>query len=549
MVFAPLLVQLHRFKSTLFQPNPLPWSLRQMELIDAELTTLLAEIRERRNELDMGVTGAHSLPDEILRLIFDFLVDFTDQDYYKASVKSLLSVLRVSRRWSRIASTTSHIWRGVDFDVIPNGFIPSWLDRCAATPLSIWTSSADAIILIRDRYPNFPAQVVRLTLREAWYFSSEYRDFLTSYTFPNVVELRIHEYPRPAIIFTPPTLSRFAQLRSLHIDCSYEFWANEGSLPTSLEDLHIHLYGFDDISASRLARALGSLLRLRRLVFKTVSDISSHGGDRMHLPSLEYVHLILNPHFHHILLDILPTFQTRPYHLLIREAPDELYFGGPMQLTSSIGAILHGHTNAFTSVRFTLGLRYPIMTLQGAEYLSVSIEEHSPFGERLAFVLQLLDLSCVRDAIITEEPSDRPCYYDLGDAYTLLTWVERLVIEGEVGPEASRLLIGLGGEGRRFLFPSESSYTVQWPRLSSIHLHDIDEGFFHASGFEAMRALGLAIWSIKSSGVPLRTVRVTKTTSNVHDFMQWRDFLPSVIVEEEDGVCLFVFMFVLVAVH
>lgn len=521
-----------------------------MEIIDRELGTMLADIRERRNILGMiaKCISAHSLPEEILCMIFECLVDFTDKDSYESSVKSLLAILRVCRRWYQIASAMASIWRAVDFDLIPYGSVSSWLARSASTPLAVWTSSADSIITIRDKYRSFPSQVVRLTLREEWYFSSEYRDFVTSSTFPNVVYLRIHDYPAPDNLFIPPALHGFTQLRILNVDCAHEFWVTDNSLPTSVEDLTLHLYGYDDISSLRLARALGSLTLLRRLVFSTAANIFSERGHRMRLPVLECVHLILNPHYHHILLDILPTFQARPYHLLVREVQEELYFDGPKEFASSMGAILHGHTSTFTGVRFTLGMKNPIMTLEGAEHISVSIEEHNPFGKRLTFILLLLDLSRIREAILTEECFDDPRYYDLGEAYSLLRSVECLVIEGEVGPEASRLLIGLGGEGRRFLFPQESSYALQWPALSSIHLHDVNAGLFKSSNCDAIRALGLAIWSIKSSGVPLHVVRVTKTTRNLPDFNQWAEFIPSVLIEyeDDDDVCPFIFDLIVV---
>lgn len=118
-----------------------------------------------------------------------------------------------------------------------------------------------------------------------------------------------------------------------------------------------------------------------------------------------------------------------------------------------------------------------------------------------------------------------------GRAYGLIRWVDRLVIEGEVGPEASRLLVGLGSVGRHYIFPGESSYTIRWPCLSSIHLYDVDTVFFHSSQFDDIRGLGLAMWSIQCSGIPLETVVIRGTVRGKGEFESLKSFIPNVVVE------------------
>lgn len=507
-----------------------------MEIVDAALSAMLADVRERRNNLglDAECVGVHSLPEEILCMVFECLVDLGDKPRSEASAKAMCSLLRVCRRWRRVASAKASIWRGVDFDIIPPAFLDAWLGRCAATPLVISTSHADTIISIRDKFQSFPSQVVGLTLRDNWYMSSTHRELVNSSTFPNVVYLRIADYPSPDIIFDTPSIFEFSNLHTLDVDCDHDFWVSDHSLPVGIEDLTIHMVRNETLSLSRLARAIGSLRLLRRLVFKTGSSFAQDSKQRMRLPALEYVRIILNPHYHHLVLDILPTFQDRAYHLIIREKEGPLQSTSSKEVASSIGAILKGHTHLFTAVRFALGLKLPVMSFEGVDHFSVSIEEHDPFGKRFALVLKLLDLQYIREAVLAEEPGCNDRFYDIGDAYRTLRSVERLIIEGGVGPEASRLLIGLGGDGRRFIFPHESPYVINWPSLSFIHLHNVDTSLFYSSNFDDIRGLGLALWSIRRSGVLLQTFKITKTFRRHRDFSSLETFIPTVLVESTD---------------
>ncbi|EIM79212.1 uncharacterized protein STEHIDRAFT_116684 [Stereum hirsutum FP-91666 SS1] len=501
---APVLIQLHRLRSLVFKPNLLTWDSGQMEIMDTALSTMLADVRERRNNLglDPSCVGTHTLPEEILCMR-------QESSVYITGMQEMVSC---------------RIGKG------------EYLERYRPGHYS-------------SQIPSFVAgSVVSLTLRANWYLGAEHRDHINSATFPNVLHLYIVDYPAPDIIFSPPPISGFTYLRTLEVQCEWEFWAIERSLPLHIEDLTINIHGVDTLSRSRLANSVGHLRHLRRFVFNTgIRFLASNADPRMWLPALEYVHLILNPRYHHLILDILPTFNVRAYHLLLRETEGEMIFNGPKELTSSLGTILQGRTTFFTRVRFTLGLKRPIMSFEGADHCSVSVEEHGPFGTRLALLLDLLDARCIREVVLAEDSRGNPRFYGMGEAYILLRWVEHLVLEGEVGPEASRLLIGLGGKGSHIIFPDESSYSIKWLSLSSIHLHGVDDGLFYSSHFEGMQGLCLAVWSMGREGLPLQTVRITKTELRESAFKKLEDVIPNVIVEsnyegeEYEPPCVFDF--------
>lgn len=96
------------------------------------------------------------------------------------------------------------------------------------------------------------------------------------------------------------------------------------------------------------------------------------------------------------------------------------------------------------------------------------------------------------------------------------------------------ILSNLGGPGARILFPTNILYqkTVCWPSLSSIDFQCISGSLFRRTSFELVQALGLAPWAMKTSGIPINTVRITQIHAHLREFARWREFLPNVLVEE-----------------
>lgn len=506
--------------------------------MENELNKTLADIRQHRNCLGLapGYVGSHCLPDEILSIVFENVLQPV-AELFKSSFRDLYSAMEVCRRWKRVALHTARLWRYFDLDAMPYDVITTWTTRCSHVPLHVFSSDANCLINFCSDHPNFSRQVASLTLRKGWHTAPDHHNLVDSGTFPNLVNLHVELYPRTGRLYIPPSITSFAHLRVLHTDCPSEFWIKH-PFPIGIEDLSLHVPSTDALSSPHLADAIRPLQLLCRFRLEFDGTVMGTVERRLRLPALEYVEFVLEPSNRRKLLGLLPTFRSRPYHLLIREPRRLTYTAQSQPIQSPLEDILSGQAHAFSTVRFVLGTQTPMMHLEGDARCSLSIQEHHPFGLRFADTLQLLHLPTIREVVISE-PSLERCdtSYDLSPALCLFHSVERLVIHRCVGEEASGLLTNLAGPGARFVFPTSIKHRslVRWPTLSYVRFQDIDRTFFRHTSFQPVQALGLVLWAMKTTGLPIDTVHVTTTQTHLSEFPRWREFIPNVVVEGDVG--------------
>lgn len=500
----------------------------------------------------MGRTGVHSLPCELLSMIFEEFVRSFLPGWWEAPYPGVdyrwVALFEVCRTWRDTALATAALFKHLDFRRLKPEVVVFWIDHSGLTDLCVWLPlSSPAVGLALEKRPSFLHHIKRLHLED----NVAQQPWTQSTALIGVCDIFIRD-PRSFGLALCPSIGMFTGLRRLIFEgwMTSQTWTSS-IFPLTLEhlelwlepvDFHAGEFGAEPfeqaiVSTGNLVAGLRNLSMLRFLLLSI--DIVHDGGHSasVPLPKLRSLSLRLRDPAFPVVCRLFTLPQDTGLDITFRlYDPVRAVFSATKMVTQFV-KFLNGQPERYRKVVFDMTLSQVVVTLYDSVGRTASIDLLCGYKPYLKSILGAIDAGAVLSVGLSECGEVPGLLLGNGrvhdavlEGLTLLNNVGRLDVRGDIAFLVKALFTRLESGYSSPSEGKESALPILWPSLRSLRLFSMRRNQLIAVTGAAELSIESMLRARMRMGRNLEVVKVYGCDFKMEGVRDWATVASTVVI-------------------